>query len=137
MQIEPQVARLTAVVDNIRDAVEHIGMAMRVMQDMLRDSQEEIQVVIGQVAQKLIMAMLPQQTTGATEPWGSDILVSYAVMLQHNIPPVHITVVSRTEANNKQILVEKDPHISENILITLTEKELVQKANLVLDLMEI
>ena len=49
----------------------------------------------------------------------------------------HYPQVTRAETNDKQILVERDTNTSENTLAALTEKELVEKANLTLNLMGI
>ena len=59
------------------------------------------------------------------------------MITQQNIPLAHLTVVTRVETNEKQILVERDANTNENILTALSEKKLVEKANLMLNLMGI
>jgi hypothetical protein len=50
---------------------------------------------------------------------------------------VHLMVITRGEMNNKQILIQKDANANSNNLDNLTEKDLVVKANMALNLMGI
>jgi hypothetical protein len=64
--------------------------------------------------------------------------MTYATVTQQQGPPVHTaSVIARGEITNKQILIQKDPNITNNALKTLSEKDLVVKVNTTLDLMGI
>jgi hypothetical protein len=59
------------------------------------------------------------------------------VAVQNQIPTAHATVVSNGETSDKQILIQKDPNTTDNALDSLTERDLVTKANTAIDLMGI
>ena len=52
------------------------------------------------------------------------------------MPPAHKAIIAKGEQSAKQILIQKDPKSTDNALNSLTEKELVVKANTTLELMD-
>jgi hypothetical protein len=63
---------------------------------------------------------------------------TYATITQQQDPPAHAaSVITRGEITDKQILIQKDPNTTNNTLESLSEKDLVAKANTTLDLMGI
>lgn len=60
---------------------------------------------------------------------------TYATVAQQNIPATHLTVITQGEMSGKQMLLQKDPKTKDSLLHQVTEKELVVKANMTVDLM--
>ena len=54
---------------------------------------------------------------------------TYTAALKGNVPLLHPSNLAKANARNCQILIDKDPHVEQNNLDTLTEWELVAKAN--------
>ena len=54
---------------------------------------------------------------------------TYGVALKGNVPLSHPSNLVKANARNCHILIDKDPHVEQNNLDTLTERELVAKAN--------
>ena len=54
---------------------------------------------------------------------------NYAMAIQNHVPTAHTTVVSKGETSNKQILIQKEPSATDNTLDSLTERDLITKAN--------
>ena len=54
---------------------------------------------------------------------------TYAAALKGNVPLLHPRNLAKVNARNCQILIDKDTHVEQNNLDTLTEQEHVAKAN--------
>ena len=54
---------------------------------------------------------------------------TYAAALKGNVPLSHLSNLAKANARNCQTLIDKDLHAEQNDLDTLTEQELVTKAN--------
>ena len=54
---------------------------------------------------------------------------TYAKAVNRRLPPLHLSMFSRSRIQDKQVLVDKDPEVTLNQLDGLNECELVAKAN--------
>jgi len=61
--------------------------------------------------------------------------MTYAAATQQEAHTDHAEVITRGHTTDKQILIQKDKDATNNALDSLTEKDLVVKANTALDLM--
>ena len=92
---------------------------------------EELKQATQELAEKTLENNTAVQATAL--PWANP--TTYAMAAQQHIPTALATVVTRGEASNKQMLIQRDLNSTDNMLYSLTEKELVAKANMALDLM--
>jgi len=60
---------------------------------------------------------------------------TYAQALNSWLPPMHLSMLARTPAKDKQVLINKDPMTDTSQLQELTEHELVAKASEALAMM--
>ena len=117
-QLTEQIEQYNAQVETMRDAVEHVTKAA----DKTTAAQE-------------LMDRTPETENTGNPQRPANPPNTYASITQQHIPTAHLTVITRGEANDKQMLLQKDPTITDGSLDRLTEKELVVKANTTIDLM--
>jgi vacuolar-type H+-ATPase subunit H len=125
----------------MRDAVKHITEAAKEITERMEEFKEEFQGLteeILQATQDLAEKIADNTTERQDAPTQRMQQPTYAkITQQQTIPAAHITVITRGETSNKQILIQKDPNATDNVLDSLTKKDLVAKANTTLDLMGI
>ena len=136
--LQEQMESFNANVETLRDAVEHVTGAAKEITDKMNEFKDEFQETSEKLAQtsqdltdKTQEATMQDHTTRDPRP------TSYAAITQQHVPMAHLTVITRGETNDKQILIQKDANANSNALDSLTEKDLVTKANTALDLMGI
>ena len=131
----------------VREAIEGVTHTMRKIADQMNKLKEELQETVDylsgsmqellQMTQELVektdAKMAPTQNTTEHQAYPG----TYAVAAQTQVPTVHAAVVSKGETSNKQILIQKDPNTTDNVLDNLTERDLIMKANTAIDLMGI
>ena len=145
-QLQECIEAFTTEVETMRDAVEHVTVAAKDFKGKmanLNDGFEGFQ----ETADQLMHAthkLTEKETENANAntaimmPPTQNHQVTYTTVTQQQGPPVHAaSVIVRGEITDKQILIQKDPNITNNALETLSEKDLVVKANTTLDLMGI
>jgi len=104
---------------------------MSKFKDEFQETSEKLAQTSQDLTDKTQEAIMQDHTTWEPCP------TSYAAITQQHVPITHLTVITRGETNNKQILIQKDVNANSNNLDSLTEKDLVVKANMALDLMGI
>jgi hypothetical protein len=141
IQLQEQMETFNTHVENMRDAVEHVMEAAKEITERMDEFKEEFQESteeILQVTQDLAEKTADNVTEGQGTPTQRTQQPTYTMITQQQtIPAAHITVITRGETSNKQILIQKDPNATDNVLDSLMEKDLVAKANTTLDLMGI
>jgi hypothetical protein len=148
-QIQEQMETFNVNVEMMRDAVEHITNAARDITtkiDEIKDGLGKSTDHITEVTQELKNTTheLIEKTAGnnatphtITAQPATTTYNTYTTVAQQNMPTALATIVTRGETSNKQMLIQTNPNNTDNALNSLTEKELVTKANTALDLMGI
>jgi uncharacterized membrane-anchored protein YhcB (DUF1043 family) len=149
IQIQEQMETFNTNVETMRDMVEHITNAARdittkidEIKDRLSKSTDHITEATQELkntTHKLIEKIAENKTAPHTTPAQATNTThtTYATITQQNMPTALATVVTRGETTDKQMLIQTDLNNANNTLNSLTEKELVTKANTALDLMGI
>lgn len=138
-QLQEHLDTFASNVDTMRDAVEHVTGAAKEITGKLNDFNDGFQESADHLAQAT--QELAEKTTENTKSTATGLglthhLKTYASAIQQQqIPPTHESVIARGEQSAKQIMIRKNPDTTDNVLGSLTEKELVTKANTTLDLM--
>jgi len=131
-QLQEHIEDFNMNMETMRDAVEHITKATKKIMgkmDELNDSFQDTAKQIAQVTQELMEKTAEKITEQENRP------SMYAAAVQYQPHPIHEEIITRGQTADKQILIQKDKNTTENTLNSLTEKDLVAKANTVLDLM--
>jgi gas vesicle protein len=141
IQLQEQMETFNTHVENMRDTVEHVTEAAKEITERMDEFKEEFQGSTEEILQ-VTQDLAEKTADNATERQGAPTQrmqqpTYTTITQQQTIPAAHITVITRGEMSNKQILIQKDPNTTDNILDSLTEKDLVAKANTTLDLMGI
>lgn len=140
--------KLTESFNVIQGASEDVGVALDCLRgettkntqtfdefrDEIHGATEKFTTAAQEVIDNIPEPTPTQDSNPATQPEPS---MSYAAKTRQSIPPAHAAAISKGNANEKQVLVERAPGIEDNGLSDLTEKELVEKAKTSLDLMGI
>ena len=134
--LQEQLESFNENMETMRDAVEHIMEAAKEITDKMNEFKDKFQETSEKLAQtsqdladKTQEAITQDHTTQDACP------ATYATIAQQHIPMAHLTIITRGETDDKQILIQKDTNTNSNTLENLTEKDLVEKANMVLDIM--
>ena len=131
-QLQEHMENFNMNVETMRDAVEHVTEAAKKItgkMDELNDDFQDTAEQIAQVTQELTEKTAEKITEQENQP------STYAAAVQYQPHPIHEEVITRGQTADKQILIQKDQNTTENALDSLTEKDLVAKANTALDLM--
>jgi len=137
-QIQEHIENFTSGVENMRDAVEHVTSATKTMTgkiDEVKDGLQETTEQLTQATQELTEKTMEATYNTPTDPTIALQPRSYAAAIQQEIHADHAEVITRGNTTDKQIMVQKDKDATDNALDSLTEKDLVVKANTALDLM--
>jgi hypothetical protein len=140
-QLQEHIDSFSTNVETMRDAVEHVTNAAKEITgklnefgDGFQESAEQLAQATHELTEKTADKMADNPTTKAV---GIDqYLKSYANATRQQIPPAHEAIIAKGDQSAKQILIRKDPKSTDNALASLSEKELVAKANATLDLMD-
>ena len=141
--LQEHMDTFSANVDNMRDAVEHVTATTKNITGKLNDFNDGFHESAEQITQATQELM--EKTTERITPSGNHInkeqgidhyLKSYANVTKQHVPPAHEAIIAKGEQMTKQILIQKDPKSNDESLSNLTEKELVAKANTMLELMD-
>jgi hypothetical protein len=140
-QLKECIEAFTTKVETMRDAVEHVTVAAKDLKGKVADLNKGFEG-FQETAHQLMHAIHELM-----EKTAKNANANTAIMMPHTQnhqmtyatgPPVHTaSVIVRGEITDKQILIQKDPNTTNNALETLSEKDLVAKANTTLDLMSI
>ena len=111
------------------------------MQELLQTTQElveksEVKMAMTQITTEPQVYLTTYAAT--TAPTLAQAPITYAAVAQQYEKNAHAEVIVRGTAADKQILVQRNRNGTSNAddtLLDLTEKELVTKANMALDLM--
>jgi len=139
-QLQEQLETFSSSVETMRDAIEHITGVAKVITGKMDEFNDDFQGTADQLAQatqELTERNTERMNAPMTAPDFNYQPMTYANVIQQHVPPAHELVVARGELTVKQILIQKDPGATDNALESLTEKDLVAKANTTLDLMGI
>jgi gas vesicle protein len=138
-QLQEYMESFTTDIETMRDAVEHVTGAAKEITGKMDEFKEGFQESTEQIAQAAqdLTDITAENVNVATTPHHTHQATTYASITQQQIPPTHASVITRGEITDKQILIQKDPKATDNVLESLTEKDLVAKANTALDLMGI
>jgi TolA-binding protein len=136
--LQEQLESFNTNVEIMRDAVEHVTGTAKEITDKMNDFKDKFQETskkLAQTSQDLVEktqeAMTQDHITQNARP------ATYTTVTQQHILVAHLTVITRGETDDKQILIQKDTNAINNTLENLTEKDLVAKANTALDIMGI
>jgi len=128
-QLQEHMENFNTNVETMRDAVEHITEAAKKItgkMDELNNGFQDTAEQIAQVTQELMEKTAEKITE--QENWPS----TYAATVQYQPHPIHEEIIMRGQTVDKQILIQKDKNTTENVLDSLTEKDLVAKVNMAL-----
>ena len=119
------------------DTVEHVTEVAKKITGKVDKFTDGFQESTDQLAQAT--HELTEKTTEMTEMRMTPTIPAQApatyttIVQQTNLD--HAEIVARTETMDKQILIQKDKNTADNTLTSLSELDLVTKANTALDLM--
>jgi hypothetical protein len=148
--IKTATGGVETMVQNAQEQLEATVWSMQgELEATVRNTQEEIDAVVDRLTQNKNKNDTNPQTTQQTNeepqlqphttaapPSLHPLMMTYAAVAQQQIPPTHLAAITWGEANDKQIVVQKDPTTTrDEAFEKLTEKELVEKANITLTLM--
>lgn len=142
MQLNEHIDTFNMSVNMMRDTVEHVARAAMDITDQMEDFENTFQEAVEQMKdmaqdlrittqQMLDKPLQGQPDTHVTPAMQPTNQTSYVAATQQHIP----IALAREITANKQIVIQKDMNTTDNGLDKLTEKELVTKANMALDLM--
>jgi methyl-accepting chemotaxis protein len=137
-QIQEHIENFTSGVENMRDTVEHVTTATKTMTgkiDEVKDGLQETTEKLTQATQELTEKTAESTNKATTDQVFDPQPMTYAVAMQQEAHADHAEVIMRGHTMDKQILIQKDKDATDNALDSLTEKDLVVKANTTLDLM--
>ena len=127
----------------MRDTVEHVTTAAKDITNKMgefHDGFQESAEQLAQVTQDYVEKTtdkLTEHTNQANKKHGTEYYPSsYANVTKQFVPPAHEAIIAKGEQSAKQIFIQKDPKSTDDALNSLTEKELVAKANTTLELMD-
>jgi hypothetical protein len=140
-QLQEHLDSFSANVETMRDAVEHVTGAAKDITGKLGEFNDGLQESADQLAQAT--QELTEKTTENNKASTNKEhtiekylqLETYANAAKQRIPPAHEAIIAKGYQSDKQILIRKDPAAADNALATLSEIELVTKANTTIDLM--
>ena len=135
-QLTDHMETFATNVNNMRDMVEHVTRVAKLVMgkmDKLNDGFQETADQLAQATQELTEKAVA--TTNTTMSVPTETPITYAAATQQHIHPDCTTIIAKGQNMAKQILIQKDQNITDNALESLTEKDLVMKANMVLNLM--
>ena len=144
VQLQEHLDSFTANVETMRDAVEHVtGAAKNISRKMsdfsdgLQESTEQLTQAAQDITEKTA-DRIPDTTSNQPSKVSdiTNLLKTCANVAKQQVPPMHKAIIARGNQSAKQILICKDLKSADNALDSLTEKELVAKANTTLDLMD-
>lgn len=136
-QLQEHLESFTNNVETMRDAVEHVTGAAKEITGKMNDFNEGFH----ESAEQLVQATqeLTEKTTDTTKGTTNKNLVqcleTYASATKQHVPPAHEAIVAKGYQSAKQIIIRKDPKSTDNALDSLSELELVAKANTAIGLM--
>ena len=139
-QLQEHLEAFATNVETMQDAVKHVTGAAKEITGKIGKFNDDFQETADQLVQAMqeLMEINTEKTNApTTAPDFTYQLMTYANVIQQHVPPAHESVVARGELTVKQIMIQKDPRATDNVLESLTEKDLVAKANTTLDLMGI
>jgi hypothetical protein len=137
-QLQEHIESFTSGVENMRDAVEHVTTATNTMTskiDEVKDGLQETTEQLTQATQELTEKTAESTNKTQTDPTFASQPMTYAAATQQELHADHAEVITRGHTMDKQIMIQKDKDATDNALDSLTEKDLVVKANTALDLM--
>ena len=153
-QLQDHLGEFNDSVETMRDAVEHVSGATMQLTDKIDEFRKDFQDVADQLTETTLelsqttqdlttktssptptptIATTPESTT--SPPYQSGP-ASYAAIASRQIDPAHADVIARSANAEKQILILANKTNPEAPPSDLTEKDLVTKANLALELMD-
>jgi PBP1b-binding outer membrane lipoprotein LpoB len=146
-QLGEYMEMFTANVETMHNTVEHVTAAVKDITSKMHDFKDgfankidEITDGFQETAGQLVQATheLTEKTIG-TNNKVMDILaapsLTYAVAVHQHTHPDCTALIAKGHTADRQILIQKDCDATDNALESLTEKDLVTKANTMLDLM--
>lgn len=142
-QLQEYLDTFVGNVDTMRDAVEHVTSAAKEVTGKLNEFNDGFQVSaehLAQATQDLVDKTAENNTTqmdrGATNQPRSYANAIHQHQQQQQIPASHEYAIAKGNQAAKQFLIRKNPSATDNALDSLTELELVAKANTTIDLMD-
>ena len=140
-QLQEHIEEFTSNLENMRDAIEHITAATDKITGKIDEFTDEFQETTEQIAQatqELTEKASESANKAAIETTAPPLAnqpFTYATAAQQELHADHAEVITRGNTADKQILIQKDKNATDNVLDSLSEKDLVAKANTALDLM--
>jgi hypothetical protein len=135
-QLQEHLEAFVTNMETMRDTVEHVTGAAKEITGKMGEFNDDFQETANQLAQatqELTEINTDRTNAPTTTPDFTYQPMTYANVIQQHVPPAHKSVVARGELTVKQIMIQKDPNATDNVLESLTEKDLVAKANTTLD----
>jgi hypothetical protein len=132
IQLQKQIEVLMADMETMRDIVEHITEATKMITKKIDEFNDGFQETANQLAQATI-DLMEKTTEAIATPMQAPI--TYATIVQTQERNNHVEVIERGATADKQVLVQKGKNTTDCIQTELLEKELKTKANTALDLM--
>ena len=114
--------------DDFQEMAEQIAQATWESADQLAQAAQDLTERAATMENAHVTTTMPQNEYQSS---------TYASIVQQQIPLAHAVVVTRGDITDKQILIQKDKNMTDNLLENLTEKDLVTKVNTALDFMGI
>jgi hypothetical protein len=103
--------------------------------DKVKDRLQETTEQLTQATQELVEKTTELTNKVITDQMSKPQVMTYAAATQQEAHTDHAEVITRGHTTDKQILMQKDKNVADNMLDSLMEKDLVVKANTMLDLM--
>jgi gas vesicle protein len=127
------VATLDEKVDELEDV---LAKYKREMEKTVKEVRDNIQTSIEELvkaAKDTSASVSPHPLTTSDAP-GSNGPRSYAAVVKTNVPPLLTKALAKSEAQSRQILIDRRSPLYANSLKDLTEAQLVAKANMAIEL---
>jgi len=135
-QIQEQMESFASNVEIMRDVVEHVTEAAKMITSKMEDFNDGFQESAEQLAQATHeLTEKTAETTNKVTIADSQAPATYTMIAQQQAHPDHAEIIAKGNNADKQILIQKDRNATDNALDNLTKKDLVTKANTALDLM--
>ena len=147
-QLQDHLGDFNNSVETMRDAVEHVSGATTELTDKIDEFNNNFHDVADQLTETTLelsqsvqdLAKKPQTHTKEAQKHNDystpTVPTTYASVTRASISPEHVDVVARSNIADKQLLVLADKNSPSSPPSDLTEKDLVTKANLALELMD-
>ncbi|KAG1765682.1 hypothetical protein EDD22DRAFT_950984 [Suillus occidentalis] len=127
------VATLDEKVDELEDVLAKYKLEMEKTVKEVRDNIQTSVEELVKAAKDTSASVLPHPQTTSEAP-GSNGPRSYAAVVKTNVPPLLTKALAKSEAQSRQILIDRRSPLYTNSLKDLTEAQLVTKANMAIEL---